>query len=186
MPPLHSPVPVKIEENDLVSLLKSQDRKAFSYLYDNYSGALLGVIVKVIGEGERARDVLQEVFVKIWKHVGGYDETKGTLYTWMFKVARNSAIDCLRSSDFKNDVRTMELVPDATKHQRTTISVEHIGLKQIVTKLKKELSAIIELSYFRGFTHEEVAKVLQIPIGTVKTRTRSAIMEMRHAMAIGV
>ncbi|RYZ25639.1 MAG: sigma-70 family RNA polymerase sigma factor, partial [Sphingobacteriales bacterium] len=106
MSPFNAVVPVKIDEKELVTLLKCQDRKAFSYLYDNYSGALLGVIVKVVGDGERARDLLQEVFVKIWKSVISYDDTKGTLYTWMFRVARNAAIDCLRSCEFKNDVRT--------------------------------------------------------------------------------
>ncbi len=89
-----------IPEDELVALLKSGAANAMGILYDNYSGALYGVIVRIVEKEDAAEDVLQEVFIKIWKNISSYEPTKGRLYTWLVNIARNSAIDSLRVKDW--------------------------------------------------------------------------------------
>jgi RNA polymerase sigma factor (sigma-70 family) len=160
------------------------DRKdqSFSYLYDNYSGALYGIIKGVIPDEETVRDVLQEVFVNIWRKIELYDPAKGRLFTWMLNVARNAAIDKLRSRSYQDSLKNRSIPENVDIAMPGAITVqqsEDVGLKKILTKLKEEHRILIDLSYFQGYTHEEIAKVLQIPLGTVKTRIRSALIQLR-------
>jgi RNA polymerase sigma-70 factor (ECF subfamily) len=172
-----------IAENELVSLLKSRDKRGFEMLYTNYSSALYGIVLKIVRTEEIAEDVLQDAFVKIWKNVISYDSSKGTLFTWMLNVARNTAIDRIRSQEYKNTAKIQSIDNNVgiTAGQPTThIPVEHIGLDGIVAKLKPEHQVIIEYLYFKGFTQAEVAEELDIPLGTVKTRVKSAINHLRE------
>lgn len=172
-------------ETELVALLKSKDQQAFSYLYDNYGGAIYGIIIKIIGNEESARDLLQEVFIKIWRSMDSYDAGKGRLYTWMLNIARNSAIDVLRSSRYNQDKKISELennVHNDNNALSTSIKTDHIGLKKIVSALKEEYRQIIDLAYFKGYTQDEIAKELNIPVGTVKTRSRSALIQLKSVM----
>lgn len=174
-----------INETLLIDSLKKRDQAAFSYLYDNYAGALYGVIIKIIGKEEEANDLLQEAFVKIWKNIESYDETKGRLYTWMLNITRNTAIDLLRSSKFKQS-RSTDNIEDNTNHIKgnlgNTIQIDNFGVKKIVDALEKKYQQIIDLSFFKGYTHEEIAKELSIPLGTVKTRSRSALIQLKNIM----
>ncbi len=94
------------EEGELVNLLKQKDDNAFSYLYDNYSGALYGVVKQIVSDGEVGSDVLQEVFVSIWSKIDSYDSSKGRLFTWMLNIARNAAIDKTRSKKLSAELKT--------------------------------------------------------------------------------
>jgi len=172
-------------ESELVVLLKSKDRNAYNYLYDNYAGALYGIIMNVIGKEDLARDILQEVFVKIWRNIDQYESSKGRLYTWMLNIARNSAIDVLRSAKYNKDKKTGSIdnnVDMNSGSMATMIKTDHLGLNKIVDGLKDEYRQIINLAYFKGYTQEEVAEELNIPLGTVKTRTRTALMQLKDLM----
>lgn len=163
-------------------MLKSKDEKAFNYLYDNYSGALYGVILKVLDKEELANDLLQEVFVKIWRSIEQYDSSKGRLYTWMLNIARNSAIDVLRSKSFQQEQKTIDIENSVylnDSRRNTEKNTDTLGLKKSVMNLKPEFRILIDLAYFQGFTQEEISKTLQIPLGTVKTRMRNAILELK-------
>lgn len=168
-------------EEGLIDSLKEKDQKAFRHLYDNYSSALYGVIVTIIGDDSLSSDILQETFVKIWKNFDSYDAGKGRLYTWMINIARNSAIDYLRSSGFKKQKTTIELsdVSERRGFAGNTPKVEQIGLQKIVSELDQKLMKVIDLSYFKGYTQDEIAKELNIPIGTVKTRSRNALYQLK-------
>lgn len=169
-------------EAELVAMLQSRDEKAFNYLYENYAAALYGVILKVLGKEDQAGDILQEVFVKIWRSIGQYDAGKGRLYTWMLNIARNSAIDLLRSSNFQKNQKTTDIEQNVSLQDRQQISgtnTDTIGLKKSVMNLKQEFRVLIDLAYFQGYTQEEIAKTLNIPLGTVKTRMRNAILELK-------
>ncbi len=162
-------------------LLKQRQQNGFGYLYDNYSGALFSVISAIVPDKDLAADVLQEVFVKIWKQIESYDNLKGRLFTWMMNIARNSSIDVLRSKNYQNSKQNRELtenVDDAGGVVNTNI--EKIGLRKIVTQLKQEYKILVELSYFEGFTQEEISTLLNIPLGTVKTRLRAALIQLRE------
>lgn len=175
----------KYSEEELVSLLKNKDQSAFSYLYDNYSPVLLGIIYKMISDRVLAEDVLQEAFVKIWNNFSGYDSAKGRLFTWMLNITRNLTIDTIRSKSFKNqskirnDEKAVNNISDKTNAAE---SFDALGIRKNLTLLKDDQREIIELAYFRGFTQDEISKQLDIPLGTVKTKMRAAIIELRKVL----
>ena len=170
-------------ESELVSLLKSKDSKAFSYLYDNYSPSLYTVIAQLVNDMEIANDVLQEVFINIWRKIDSYDPLKGRLFTWMLNIARNASIDTLRSRGYQNTRKNQSLQeknewPETGKSG--SVNIDSIGLKRVVERLKREHRVLIDLAYFKGYTHEEIAAIEDIPLGTVKTRIRNALMQLRE------
>ncbi|CAG5069646.1 ECF RNA polymerase sigma factor SigK [Dyadobacter sp. CECT 9623] len=175
----------KYAEHQLVHLLKSNNREAFEFLYDNYSPSLYGVILKVVKSEETAADVLQDTFLKIWKNIDTYHSEKGTLFTWILNVARNTAIDKLRV-----EVKSEKLVKlhsiDEEVYASLSFSPAHItmDLKTIVEGLLPERQALIDLVYFQGYTHEEAAEYLCLPLGTVKSRIRKALQELREVFAV--
>jgi RNA polymerase sigma factor (sigma-70 family) len=179
---MNSPDTIKYTEPELVQHLKRYDNAAFRYLYINYRGALYNAILQTISDEGTASDVLQEVFIQIWKNIEKYDESKGRLFTWMLKLTRNMAINQTRVKNFKVHSKNEDIenyvtsIEEKTPHQ---VAVNHIGLRQQVHKLRPELKDVIELSYFQGFKQEEVSEILKIPLGTVKTRLRNAIIELR-------
>lgn len=168
-------------EKELITLLKQRDEKAFSYLYDNYSGALYSIIIQILENTELANDVLQEVFINIWRKIDTYDPAKGRLYTWMLNIARNASIDQLRSKNYQNSQKNQSIPEnvDGLAGSSIQMSIDSIGLKKMLTKLKMEQRVLIELAYFKGYTHEEIAEMEDIPLGTVKTRIRNALIQLR-------
>jgi RNA polymerase sigma factor (sigma-70 family) len=170
-------------EQELIAALKERKDQAFSYLYDNYSGAIYSIIRQlIIDNPELAGDVLQEVFVNIWRKIDTYDPIKGRLFTWMLNIARNASIDTLRSKSYQNSQKNQELPDNVYKggsNQATQMNVDNIGLKKVLEKLKSEHRVLVELAYFKGFTHEEISEMQGIPLGTVKTRIRSALLQLR-------
>ena len=160
--------------------MQQRNEHAFSYLYDNYSGALYGIIQSIVTDKETSNDVLQNVFVNIWKKIESYDPGKGRLFTWMLNIARNAAIDEVRSRAYKDAKKNQPLPEDAVLSGAVTgPAVNDVGLKKVLSKLRDEWRVLIDLSYFQGFTHEEIAKILNIPLGTVKTRIRTALIQLR-------
>lgn len=176
-------MPKIIAESELVALLKGKSKEGFDYLYKNYSTALFGIINRIISDEDEAKDVLQDAFVKIWHNIDNYSSTKGRFFTWMLNLSRNLAIDKLRSANYKYHNKNLSLEYDIInffdKNQAYTENVDVIGLKKMVGTLKVEYRELIELAYFGGFTQAEIAEQLEIPLGTVKTRLRSAIKELR-------
>ena len=170
----------KYSETELVLLLKQRQESAFSYLYDNYSSALLSVINGVVSDSELANDVLQEVFIKIWRQIESYDKMKGRLFTWMLNVARNASIDTVRSKGFQNSQQNRELTEAVYDSGGSVqLQVDQIGLRKVVHTLKEDYRVLVDLAYFQGFTQDEISKMLGIPLGTIKTRLRSALTQLR-------
>jgi len=175
----------KYSEEELVALLLKQESQAFSYLYDSYSPALFGIIKQIVPDGDTAADVLQDVFLTIWRKIRLYDKEKGRLFTWMLNIARNAAIDKIRSRDYRDHLKNQpitENVNTLTANAMTGSEIADVGLKKLINSLKKEYRDLIELSYFQGFTHEEISKRLNLPLGTVKTRIRAALSQLRTLM----
>jgi len=174
------------DESALVSSLKARDREAFNYLYDNYCNALFGVIDRIVQSEEIANDVLQEGFVKIWKNIDSYNKEKGSLFTWMLNICRNLAIDTARSKQYRQEIQNQNIddyVNVVNKTEHVQVKTDHIGLKEVIAKLKPEQKLMIDKIYFEGYTHEEASDELNIPLGTVKTRVRAAIIQLRELMA---
>jgi RNA polymerase sigma-70 factor, ECF subfamily len=172
-------------ESDLVLWLKGRDERGLRVLYDHYSAALYGVIFRIVNDRETAEDVLQETFIKIWNNASAYDVGKGRLYTWMLNIARNSAIDKVRSKDFRDagQVQSIdEFVYSIERQHQHATAIDHIGLKKLVEQLKPEQQQLVDLLYFGGYTQTEAAEALNIPLGTVKTRIKAALTRLRQMM----
>ncbi|MDQ7947689.1 MAG: sigma-70 family RNA polymerase sigma factor [Pedobacter sp.] len=173
---------IALAEDELVSALKNQETVAIKALYDMYSGALLGVISRIVLQHEVAEDLLQETFVKIWNSAGSYEPSKGRLFTWMMNIARNLAIDKLRSKDFKNSNKNQDLennVDFINAQQEVNFNADTLGIKDLVAGMRPDYQEVLDRIYFKGCTHVEAAEELNIPLGTVKTRVRMAILELR-------
>jgi RNA polymerase sigma factor (sigma-70 family) len=176
-----------MEESDLVMRLKNRDQSALSYLYDNYSDALYGLIVRLLKKEEIAEEVLQDVFLKIWDRAETYDPAKGKLFTWMINIARNHTIDKIRSKEIgqKKKTDTIDFLVDGLEfHEPTHTGVDTIGLKEMIMKLPKDQYFIVNQLYMEGYTQVELAREFNIPIGTVKTRLRSAMTGLRIILDI--
>ena len=173
-------------EEELFLLLKQQSRDAFNYLYNNYSNVLYGIVRRVIYDEQTAQDVLQEVFVKIWSNIQRYEPTKGRIYTWMINIARNAAIDKLRSKGeiMKGKIQTGDDIVINTQKGSTEQQTDTIGVRKAVEKLEPAYRAIVELAYFKGYTQDDIAKALDVPLGTVKTRMRHALRVLREHFSV--
>lgn len=169
-------------ESELVSQLRQKDSKAFGYLYDHYAPSMYGVIYRILNSEEIAQDILQETFVKVWNSIEQYDTTKGKLFTWVLNIARNAAIDRLRSKEHKNlqqrDSLSNKQVRNKTDQDSQQIG-DFIGFNDVIKKLREEHRLIIDMMYFEGYTQAEIADRLGIPLGTVKTRARAALEHLR-------
>lgn len=177
----------KYSEEELVLLLKQKDQQAFSYLYDHYASALNGVIYRMVEEKQLAEDILQEAFVKIWNNFSSYDSSKGRLFTWLLNLTKNLTIDTLRSKGYKKQQKISadeNSVNNLSDSNYATDKFDSIGLRNQLSNLKPEQRTLIELAYFNGFTQDEIAKQTGIPLGTVKTRLRSAIIELRKMVQL--
>jgi RNA polymerase sigma-70 factor (ECF subfamily) len=164
-------------------LLKQHHQPAFNYLYDHYSGSLYSVILSIVPDKELANDALQEVFIKIWKQIDSYDTAKGRLFTWMLNVARNTSIDIVRSKNFQHSQQNRQLTESVYDSAGSTeMNTDKIGLRKLVYNLKDDYRVLIELSYFQGYTQDEISKMLAIPLGTVKTRLRAGLTQLKQAI----
>lgn len=175
----------KYSEEELVSLLQNRDQQAFAYLYDNYAAALNGVIFRMVENRELAEDILQDAFLRIWNNFASYDPGKGRLFTWMLNLARNLTIDTLRSKGYKKQSKISGDENSVSNYSGDTGIMERfdaMGLRKQLGKLRPEQRSIIDLAYFNGYTQDEISKEMGIPLGTVKTRMRAAILELRKML----
>ncbi len=176
---------MKYSEEELVKGLKSKDKSYFDYLYENYSGAIFGIIIGIIKDNNDAEDALQDVFVKFWRRIDQYDASKGRLYTWMLNVTRNSCIDKLRSKTFNKGSKTQSLdnsVNAIGSQFSEEQKIDHIGMQPAIEQLEPNYRILVDMVYFQGYTQADVAEELDIPLGTVKTRLRKAIMDLRKKL----
>ena len=169
-------------ESQFIECLKTGNDEAFAELYDRYSAMLYGVMLRIVNDNEDTENLLQDTFVKIWSNIDIYDASKGRLATWLLNIARNTAIDFTRSKIFSQRRKNQNLdnyVSFSSDTLATAIDTDTMGLRQIVANLSKNYREIIEWLYFDGYTQQEIADTFDMPLGTVKTRTRMALKELR-------
>jgi len=173
-----------IATHDLVNLLRKKNREGFALLYDNYGPSLYGIICKIVRDETVAEDILQESFVKVWKNIEHYCEDKGSFFTWLLNITRYTAIDYLRSRQHKQKSKNQMLSDNEYTEGMMLVNdePEYIGLKGIVAKLEPKYREIIDMIYFKGYTQDEVSKILEMPLGTVKTRARMGLQILRNQL----
>ena len=168
-------------DKDILRLLQERDQRAITLLYEYYSPALYNIILQLVRTEAIAEEVLQDAFLKIWEKVEQYDPKKGRLFTWMVRICRNMAIDTLRSSQFKKGSKT-DSIPDSvysdeafSQHPKETDP----GLRKVVSKMDEQSRKIIDLLFFQDYSQSEASELLGIPLGTIKSRSRKAIQDLR-------
>lgn len=166
-------------EKEIVSLLARGDKKAIHLLYENYSDALYGVIKKIISDDDTAQDVLQESFVKIWRYSKKYDATKAKLFTWLYRIAYNTAIDKARSLKTKID---NEVQIDTSSVYRITsneLNQDVLDIKKHLDTLDEKYQIVLQALFFEGMTQQEASEELDIPLGTIKSRLKIGLRELK-------
>lgn len=171
-------------EHILFEAVKRGDQEAFAQLYDRYSAALFGIILKVVKDQARAEEVLQDSFVKIWKSIHSYDPSKGRPFTWMLNIARNSAIDVVRTAEYRMSatVQGIDSHVYRTGNDDTRKGLDHIGVDRVLQALPTEHREMIDMAYYQGWTQQEIAERTGLPLGTVKSRTRAALLQLRTTL----
>ena len=171
----------------LVSHFQSKDMKAFEKLYAMYSENICGVINTIVKNTDLAEEICQDVFMKAWNNAESYNASKGRFFTWIMNIARNAAIDELRSKSNKNSKQNLSsdfFVNILESKDDLNSQMDTIGIQNLLKNLKEKCVQIIELLYFKGYTQKEAAEELEIPVGTVKTRNRNCISQIRGNIAI--
>ncbi len=164
------------EDHEVIARLLSGDSNALYQLYDRYSGALYGVILRMCRDESKAQDLLQETFVKIWQRIETYDASKGRFYTWAYRIARNSTLNALRT--------TPKLIQtdDLSVYDNKEVSEEvpdYTELKGSIKKLEPHHQRAIALVYYLGYTHKEAHEEMGVPLGTFKSYIRQALKQLR-------
>lgn len=166
-------------EKDIVSLLEHGDKKAITLLYDNYADALYGVIKKIITDDETAQDVLQESFIKIWRYSKKYDASKAKLFTWLYRIAYNTAIDKVRSQKNKNGNEVQIDKSTVYKISADELNQDVLDMKKHLDSLDEKYQIVINALFFEGMTQQEASEELDIPLGTIKSRLKIGLRELK-------
>ena len=188
---------VQIKQDiSLLEKISKEDPSALSDLYDRHSPLLYSIILRILKEKAETEDVLQEVFINVWENADTYDQRLGTPIAWLSRIARNKAVDRVRSKTFRNreretqiedfqEIFTADLADNPER--RAILSRQQEEILIALTSLSNEHKELIEFAYFRGFSQSELAEHFKLPLGTVKTRIRSAMtilrQKLRHHLA---
>lgn len=165
-------------KNDILFIERFQhrDEVALSKLYDNYSGAVYGVIIRICRNEEAAQEILQETFIKAWNKSHLYDASKGKFYTWLYRIARNTALNFLRKEDTLIQLEDLSVYKDEGVEENPEL---HIELKGALSKLEAHHQKALQLVYFQGLTHKEAHEEMDVPLGTFKSYVRQALEKLR-------
>ena len=176
-----------MELTKLIENFQNKDAKAFESLYTMYSDSIFGVIYTIVKNEDIATEILQDVFIKAWNKADNYNASKGRFFTWLLNIARNAAIDKTRSKSFKNAQQNLDIdffVHSIETNDSLDQKTNAIGIKKYVNALAEKCKKIIDYLYFKGYTQKETAETLDIPLGTIKTRNRNCINELRKMLEV--
>ncbi|MCY9661826.1 RNA polymerase sigma factor [Paenibacillus chondroitinus] len=177
-------------DQELMMLIVNKDADALKFLYDKYEKPIYAFAYRIVQDAMMAEEVVQELFLRIWKAAERYDAAHGKLTSWMFALTRNIAIDLLRKKQNRTIVQTMEAeqlnqIPDSGK------STEEVALegwrgreiREALHELNPDQKQVVDLIYYQGYTQQEVSDQQAIPLGTVKSRVRLALKQLRGRLA---
>ena len=171
-----------IKPKETIALIKSRNEKGLEMLYDDYASVLMGIIIRIVRRKETAEEILQLTFMKVWEGIDKYDENKSSLFTWMSTIARNTAIDKRRLVSFQNERKTENLDNLVSMEGGILPSSSQVDVKRLKSMLDEKYIAVLDYVYLQGYSQREAAELLDIPLGTVKTRIRQAINILREEL----
>ncbi len=174
-----------LADEDLISLAGSGDTQAIGTLYDRHGKVVYSLAYRMMGHQQAAEDLVQEAFLKVWRSAGSYRVEKASVRTWILSIVRNSAIDVLRSTASRR--KTQERVEAQTPSSQPSEAFgeawrnsQREQIREALRGLPPEQLKVLELSYFSGYTHTEIAQLLDLPLGTVKGRMRLGLKKIRE------
>jgi RNA polymerase sigma-70 factor, ECF subfamily len=182
----------RLADEDLMPLVGRKDPAAFEVFYDRHGGAAYSLAHRIVGNPALAEDVAQEAFLSIWRSEAGFDRTRGSVRAWALGIVRNRAIDALRREasrgprlDYDDEaVLERRAAPERTEEEALRRETAR-SLRGALEELPNDQSKVIELAYYGGFTHSEIAEMLGMPLGTVKGRMRLGLEKIRTRLAEG-
>lgn len=181
--------PAQASPDDLLARVASGDQAAFADLYDVLSGRVLGLVTRLLRDRAQSEEVTQEVFLEVWQQATRFDRTRGTASSWVLTMAHRRAVDRVRASQASHDrdtkigIRDLEAGFDQVS-ESVEIRIEHERVGRALAKLTEFQRQAVQLAYYGGFSHSEMAEQLGVPIGTVKTRLRDGMIRLRDEMGV--
>jgi RNA polymerase sigma-70 factor (ECF subfamily) len=165
----------------IVTAMRSGDQSALGALYDRYSSVVYAVALRVLGDASGAEDVLQEVFLQLWRNPGAFDAARGNLGAWLAVITRNRAIDSLRRRRPETDIEdvVVSVSPDFAAEADRTRAAQKV--RDVLGTMSAPQRSALEMAYFEGLSHTEIAQKTGEPLGTIKTRIRAGLMVLRKA-----
>jgi RNA polymerase sigma-70 factor (ECF subfamily) len=179
-----SEAPKGLADTDLIAQLASGSQEALAELFDRYGGLAYAVAMRVLGDPGRAEDAVQEAFLKIWNNAASFDARRGSLRTWLLASVRNRSIDYLRGrgaherQELELQPAMVEAGPRDDPWREVSLSLERTAVREAMSSLPPEQRQAVELAYFGGYSHEEIAQMTKVPLGTVKGRMRLALEKL--------
>ncbi|MGB5818099.1 MAG: sigma-70 family RNA polymerase sigma factor [Saonia sp.] len=164
-------------DEQLIERLKNEDKSALFGLYDRYSHALYGVILRICRKENLAEDLLQETFLKIWQKIHLYDPNKGRFYTWAYRIAKNTTLNSLRNTSDLIQNRDLSVYESNREAETPT---DYTELSGSIEKLETHHQEALELVYYKGLTHREAHEEMGVPLGTFKSYVRQALRQLRE------
>ena len=173
----------QVTDSMLISRIRAGDEDALATLHDRYSQVVYSVALRVLGETTQAEDILQEIFLQLWRNPQTFDSNRGSLGAWLAVITRHRAIDLLRRRRPESDIEDVIVAVDTRLEQTTDRNMAIAKIRTVVERLPAEQRKPLEMAFFEGLTHSEIASKTGEPLGTVKTRIRSALLTLRKALA---
>ncbi len=175
---------LRLADEDLISLVEAADAEAFATLYDRHSRAAFSLAYRMMGEGQASEDLAQDAFLKVWRGASSYRAERGSVRTWILSIVHNRGIDQLRSHASRR--RTQDKIEASAPRSQpseafaeTWRNSQRDQVREALNTLPPEQLKILELAYFSGYTHVEIAELLRLPLGTVKGRMRLGLKKIR-------
>lgn len=167
----------------LIACIRAGDQGAMADLYDRYSGVVYGVALRVLANTTAAEDVVQEVFLQLWRNPQAFDADRGRLAPWLAVIARNRAIDLLRKRPMEDDIDEMPISTGVNLEDEASQRLAVEKIRGVLGQLPQDQRKALEMAFFEGMTHSEIAGKTGEPLGTVKTRIRTGLLALRKAFA---
>jgi RNA polymerase sigma-70 factor (ECF subfamily) len=168
-----------MNDGALVAAIRNGNQEAMAELYDRYSSVVYAVALRVLGDTSAAEDVLQEIFMQLWRKPGAFDASRGNLAPWLAVITRNRAVDVLRKRRPQSELEdtTLTVDPDFAGEADRGLIVEKV--RSALQAMSSQQRSALEMAYFEGYSHSEISAKTGEPLGTIKTRIRSGLMQLR-------
>jgi RNA polymerase sigma-70 factor, ECF subfamily len=171
-----------LNDGALVSAIRAGNQDAMAQLYDRYSSVVYAVALRVLADAAAAEDILQEIFMQLWRNPGAFDASRGNLAPWLAVISRNRAVDVLRKRRPQTEIteNLISVEPDLASDTDRGRAAEKV--RAVLKSMPAPQRSALEMAYFEGFSHSEIAEKTKEPLGTIKTRIRTGLMLLRKAV----